>query len=902
MDISGSDFFVHAGYTSPRITQENSFPYSPITLKYKYITSNDISACLKPVDTCNSCKSEGMNMNGTLRNAVIAAVSACIMLAVFSSCGGNMITVAKNGSSRYAIVLSSEASLSEKHAADELATCIKLATGADLPIVGESDSRAKEPARIFIGKGWASQEAMQESGGLPEFGNPEEFVIKTLGSGKNADIVIAGHPQRGTMYGVYTFLDKLGFRWYTKRVTRFPAGKKLVTAPLDIRDKPAFISRDTTIREASDGDWAARNRMNSGHANLDAERGGLVRVNGVHTLDLLVPPELFDKHPEYFPLIGGKRVTGLVQRCLSNPELVDIAAENLVKWMDTMPDQRIFSVSANDVGMLCQCDECKSIMEEEGATSGLFLRFVNAVAERIEKTHPDHYISTLAYAITETAPKITKPRDNVIIRLCPFYICCGHTFTECSKPASVNFYKTLQEWGAISPNIFIWHYATNFDAYLLPFPNFKEFTRDIKVYADNHVNGLFLQGAGKSGSSDGDMRAWVASRLMWNPTLDKDALIDEWMHAIYGAGYEPMRAVFDHMHTRVAAPDKHLGIHERILKEDWPDSELAMLDNLYDKAVALTAGDSDALYYIEKNRMSIRYLKLLFNSGRLILDEGTYRPEGNTVSYDDYKQFRDDMVKYDIEGLREEPFDCLYEDLLGEKLRPHETVSIENGDMKVVVVPDLGGRIISIVLNATGEEILGETDPLNYFYPAYGGYEESTTMTWGRTGFSNVYTADIKGRTMTLTAPEGISARSGGLIFKRTMSIPEKGTRIDFESTITNISQGMKYARLISHIELDADPSQSVAGWIDASGKTVEEDVKKGFYKDGANTPRGSWYIKNKTTGWTVENRFPARDIEACHLMCYDTTKTLELETLGFEKNLAPGEKIVRKHSYEIRK
>ncbi|MBT4483787.1 MAG: DUF4838 domain-containing protein, partial [Candidatus Latescibacteria bacterium] len=620
----------------------------------------------------------------------------------------------------------------------------------------------------------------------------------------------------------------------------------------------------------------------------------------VHTLDRLIPPSLFKEHPEYFPLIGGKRVTGLVQRCMSNPDLVDIAVENLVEWMDSEPGQRIFSVSANDVGMLCGCPECRKITEEEGATSGLFLRFVNQVAERIEETHQQNYISTLAYAVTEKAPEITKPRHNVIIRLCPFFICCSHPYSVCTSKASSRFYQTLQDWGKISENIFIWHYAVNFDAYLLPFPNFNEFTKDLKTYSKHNVNGLFLQGAGKSGSCDGDMRAWVAAQLMWNSELDPDDLINEWMHAIYADAYEPMREIFEHIHSRVADPENHLGIHDRIRKEDWPDEELSHVDSLYETAETLAEGNEDALYYVRKNRMSVKYLQMLFNSGQLAVEGDVYRPSGSSVTGEDYRRFRSEMDELDISGLREEPFDCVYEDLLGKKLEEYKIVYLENEDMKIAVVPSLGGRIVSIVLKETSKEVVGMTDPLNYFYPSYGGYEESTTMTWGRTGFDNVYTAELNGRTLTLTSEEGKSRRSRMFVFERTLSLPERGTRIDFESSILNVSGETRYARLISHMEINADPKVSEVGIRTRSGKIITEDAKN-FYKNGQQKPAGLWYVKNIAGGWNIENRFKASEVEGCRLFCYSHTGTIEMEVLGFERNIEPGGRITRKHTWELK-
>ncbi|MBN1292839.1 MAG: DUF4838 domain-containing protein [Candidatus Latescibacteria bacterium] len=838
-----------------------------------------------------------------MQNKLIIFLSLIVSLIFVLSCdSGPSIEIAKNGKSSYTIILAENASLSEHYSAEELRHFIKLATDAELPVTDDMEQLPKGAGRIFIGFGKTSQTLIDQANpiDIDSLGD-EGFVIRTLeGFKKHPDIIIAGGRLRGTMYGVYTFLEHFGFRWYTQKVTRYPEGKILKAGAFDLKIIPEFMSRDTSIKEARDADWAARNRLNAAHADLDEHRGGKVGVLGVHTLDRLIPPALYETHPEYFPLIGGKRVTGLVQRCMSNPDIVDIAAKNLAEWMDSEPDHHIFSVSANDVGMLCECDECRRITEEEGATAGLFLRFVNSVAEKIEKTHPDNYVSTLAYAITEKAPKITKPRHNVIIRLCPFFICVGHPFTECTSDASRKFYTTLQDWGKISENIFIWHYATNFDAYLLPFPNFREFTRDIKTYRDNRVSGMFLQGAGNTGSSNGELRAWVAAQLMWNPDRDPESLINEWMHAIYADAFEPMRKIFDHIHDRIENPDRHLGIHDRITAEDWPPDDLAYLDSLYLHAESLVSNNDEAFYYIRKNRMSVRYLQLLFNSGELVVNGDIYTPSGNTVTRQDYEQFRKDMIELDVDGLREEPFDCVYEDLLGEKLRNHNIVQLENEDLVLKIVPDLGGRIVSIILKASGTDILGKTDPLNYFYPAYGGYEESTTMTWGRTGFANNYHVEINGLTATLTAEEGKSARSKGLIFKRTITLPKKGTNIQFESSITNISKTTQYARLISHMEINSNPVESKMGFRDAKGKNREEQAGN-FYRNGENKPQGYWYVTNTADGWTMENRFKSGDIEGCHLICYNNTKTIEMEVLGFEKNLSPGEKITRKHTWTIK-
>lgn len=67
------------------------------------------------------------------------------------------------------------------------------------------------------------------------------------------------------------------------------------------------------------------------------------------------------------------------------------------------------------------------------------------------------------------------------------------------------------------------------------------------------------------------------------------------------------------------------------------------------------------------------------------------------------------------------------------------------------------------------------------------------------------------------------------------------------------------------------------------------------------NTPAGSWYVKNTADGWMIENRFTAGEIEGCRLLCHKHTQTIEMEVYGFEQDIKPGERIVRKHTWEIK-
>src|SRR5690242_6975941 len=133
-------------------------------------------------------------------------------LSVFALCasGANLI-LAQNGKSDYAIVIAPDASPSERHGAGELQKFVEQISGARLPI-----STEPHPKMVLVGDS-APLEALKLSIPFRDLG-PEGFALRTSGP----HLAIAGGRLRGSMYGVYTFLEKLGCRWFTADVSRIP--------------------------------------------------------------------------------------------------------------------------------------------------------------------------------------------------------------------------------------------------------------------------------------------------------------------------------------------------------------------------------------------------------------------------------------------------------------------------------------------------------------------------------------------------------------------------------------------------------------------------------------------------------------------------------------------------------
>lgn len=534
--------------------------------------------------------------------ALLSLLSASAAAQPFGPAGFPII---QEGTSDYVIVLSATAPPADRRGAAELQKHLAMISGVELPIV--ADDRPAPAHGIMIGMG--RLEGGLDAGKL----GGEGFVIRT----RDKQVFIAGAGPRGTMYGCSAFLEGLGVRWFTPKVTVAPKQATVKVKPVEVIQSPAFEYREPFFFEAFDKEWAARNRVNGHSARLDDSTGGKVEyAQFVHTFDAMIPPALHAPHPEYFPLINGGRADGYVQRCLTNPDVLKLAIEGVKRSFRENPRAGICSVSQNDCGAWCTCDACAKLTQQYGAHSGLYLWFVNQVAEAVEKDFPDKLIDTLAYQFTEAPPTGIVPRKNVRVRLCPIAVCESHPYEHDDFPATRAFVANLAAWGKITDTLYIWHYNTDFAHYLMPFPDFAEFPTDLRLYKKSGVKGIFFQGAyaDGGGGSDSELRAWVMARLLWDPNLISDDLVTEWMRGVYGPAWRPMRSWFDLLHERFGQPGVHLGIYDPPKPETFTPDLIAKGDALFDEAEKLAAEPLQR-EYVDKARLGLRYVKLALRTG-----------------------------------------------------------------------------------------------------------------------------------------------------------------------------------------------------------------------------------------------------------------------------------------------
>jgi hypothetical protein len=455
------------------------------------------------------------------RSALGRCLAACLLLGALIAAGSEAkpLVIVHHGHSGYVIAIPDAPSPAVEFAAKELQSFFQQATGVQLPVVAEKNAGHK--AAFLLGPCRRNVKAglVEQARQLP----PDGVLIKRAGK----DIALLGSNERGHLYSVYVFLERfLGVRFLAWDCTVVPKQPELRLPVLNYRHAPPFMYRETLYFNSFPRDIAARQRLNGPSTKCDATTGGKVDFYPyVHSSRLLVPEEkYFKEHPEYYGLQGGKRVAGTVhaQLCLSNPDVLRIATETVMRWIKEHPDVPILDVSQNDGNGACECDQCAAIVREEGAQHGPILRFVNAIADEVAKKYPDKWVETLAYAYSTAPPKITKPRPNVIIRLCHAG-CFFHGFETCGMGSQHAVW--LEQWQKLTHNIFIWHYGTDFAHYLAPNPNLNGLAKDIQFYAAHGVNGLMVQCNYQGpGGELAELRQYLCAQLMWDPAQDPLAL------------------------------------------------------------------------------------------------------------------------------------------------------------------------------------------------------------------------------------------------------------------------------------------------------------------------------------------------------------------------------------------
>ncbi len=493
-----------------------------------------------------------------------------------------------------------------EYAAGELRYYLSLMCGKPCPIVNDAAENA----------------VVLEQVNCPELGEdgfsllPEEKNIRIRGG------------KRGIIYGAYELLEMLGCRFFTPECEKVPTAETAtLTLEKEIRQKPVLEYREHNYADLRRSHrFAVKSRVNGAHHTIPEKLGGFLSYAWfVHSFEAMVPPKVYGKdHPEFYAMLSDgirPQTSERFQLCLTNPDLLEVAVESVRQALKARPHARIISISQNDWHGNCQCEKCLAVDREEGSPAGTLLRFVNAIAERLEPEFPDVVFDTLAYVYTRPAPKITRPRHNVCVRLCSIEACFAHSFETCddesryvSRPdgSRASFISDLRDWGKVADRIYIWDYTTCFAHYPAPHPNWHVLQPNMKAFVNNNVKGVFEQanGAMGGGVDMNELRAYLLTKLMWNANTDLNRHLTEFTDYYYGEAGVYIREYIETLCGKAEKDNIHAGFNDNPVSPLYDEAMLDIYDAILEKAEKAVAHDALRCRRVQKVRLSVRWVRI----------------------------------------------------------------------------------------------------------------------------------------------------------------------------------------------------------------------------------------------------------------------------------------------------
>jgi hypothetical protein len=344
------------------------------------------------------------------------------------------------------------------------------------------------------------------------------------------------------------------------------------------------------------------------------QRFGYFRMEGGHVWGTMFPPQKYgETHPEYFALVDGKRdnvlhdVKHRNQLCTSNPDVIRLSIEYVRNYFDQHPEADGVSISPNDGLGWCTCENCRSLDipgyalmrrgEPYPILSDRLMTWAGVVGEAIAKTHPDKYLTMLAYSVYRDPPKKTKVPVNVIIQ--PNIHSEEFMFPEKKQKDEA----ILREWSQFAPTLGIYEYMDQQKWTGLPKNYYPQLADMLQRY---HAIGtrFFETQAGKGFAVNG-MNYYVLGKILWDVSLDYRDIVHDYCQSGFGEGWKEVEAYFELMAGRWTIIPEYETLTGNpfsyrtarnvydFLQALYPDTVLNKAANLLDHAAAKCSDEKD---------------------------------------------------------------------------------------------------------------------------------------------------------------------------------------------------------------------------------------------------------------------------------------------------------------------
>ena len=422
--------------------------------------------------------------------------------------------------------------------ANWLATSLHKATGDEVAVTQEP---ADGPAIII---GLARNRAKIAAGIGLERQSYDDYAIVTPST--NDRIYILGNSEAAVGHGVADLLRRWGFRWFAPSENwRITPRLEDVHVHINAIGSPHLVERRIWYAYGMSGNdlrplmadykrWAVANRLTlQGLVRTGHSYGSIV---GRNKEAFATNPALSAMRPD-----GTRDTTSVLNArkfCVSNPALIDLVTSDRRKLLATnrksIPSSFMVSVDPSDGEGTCHCADCKKL----GTTTDRVFHLANEVAIRLRQDDPRAWVGLYAYSSHRLPPTIDV-EPNVYVQ-----VALGFNRTQYSLP------ELVERWSKKVQAIGLREYY-GVEAWDWGLPGRARGGRVgyhrqwIPFYAERNLNGINAETNANWGAQA--LGLYVASQMMWNPSVDVDSLEDEFFNGLFADAAKPMRAFYQKM-------------------------------------------------------------------------------------------------------------------------------------------------------------------------------------------------------------------------------------------------------------------------------------------------------------------------------------------------------------------
>jgi hypothetical protein len=164
----------------------------------------------------------------------------------------------------------------------------------------------------------------------------------------------------------------------------------------------------------------------------------------------------------------------------------------------------------------------------------------------------------------------------------------------------------------------VWDYVTDFYNYYYTYPNVKVLRPNLRFFRRSGARWLSRE-QGDSIGAHGDfaeLKNWLLSKWMWDPSQPEDELIDRFLRGYYGAAAPYVREYLDGLCAIERDEAEHpMRLYESAEFGRVPESFLLKATALWDKAFDAIKGDKELEYIVRMGKLPVMYTRFMMLRG-----------------------------------------------------------------------------------------------------------------------------------------------------------------------------------------------------------------------------------------------------------------------------------------------